>query len=232
VQVKTFNKLDVNVYEETLPSGLRVYIVPLERNGITASFTTLFGSKDLNFVPYGENEIYYCPPGVAHFLEHKMFDRKDGKNVFEVFNESGTYNNAFTYKNKTQYMFEGPSEFEKNLNFLLDFVLEPNFTKHSVEKEKPIILEEAKANFDSPINVAYDIAIKNLFQENPYMFPIIGTYSSIKAITKEDLMVCHKTFYNPSNMILVLTGNVDPEKTIELVKNNLENKKINKPFRL
>jgi len=226
MEVKEFSKLGAQVYEETLDNGLRIYIAPLERNSISVSFTTLFGSKDINFVPYGKKEMYYLPPGVAHFLEHKMFERKEGKSVFEFFNETGTYNNAFTSKDKTQYIFEGPSDFDKNLSFLLDFVLKPSFTKKDVEKEKPIILEEARAAFDSPINMAYDVAMKNAFQENSYMFPIIGTYSSINAITKEDLMLCHKTFYTPSNMILVISGNVDPVKTIELIKKSFSFQKI------
>ena len=219
MEIKTFKKLDTNVYEETLENGLRVFIAPLKRNGISVSYTTLFGGKDISFIPEGSDEIYDCPPGVAHFLEHKMFDRK-GESVFNFFNKSGTYNNAFTYKEKTKYIFQGPTNFEENLNFLLDYVATPTFTKTKVEKEKPIILEEARSNFDNPINMAFDTAMKNCFHENPYMFPIIGTFPSIEAITKEDIEMCYKTFYNPANMILVITGNVDPKKTIEIVKNN------------
>lgn len=224
METKTFKKLDIKVYEETLDNGLRIFVVPLDKNGIAVSYTTKFGGKDISFIPIGKKEMYNCPPGVAHFLEHKMFDRK-GETPFEFFNQSGTYNNAYTYKEKTQYIFQGPSNFENNLNFLLDFVASPTFTKAKVEKEKPIILEEARATFDSPINMAFDTAMKNIFHENAYMFPIIGTYSSIEAITKEDIAMCYKTFYNPSNMFLVVTGNVDPEKTISLVKENFAKRK-------
>ncbi len=219
MEIKTFKKLDTKVYEETLENGLRIFIAPLKRNGISVSYTTLFGGKDISFIPEGSEEIYDCPPGVAHFLEHKMFDRK-GENVFNFFNKSGTYNNAFTYKEKTKYIFQGPTNFEENLNFLLDYVATPTFTKTKVEKEKPIILEEARSNFDNPINMAFDTAMKNCFHENPYMFPIIGTFPSIEAISKEDIEMCYKTFYNPANMILVITGNVDPVDTLEIVKNN------------
>lgn len=227
MEIKTFKKLDIKVYEETLENGLKIYVIPLDKNGIAASYTAKFGSQDISFIPKGQNELYECPPGVAHFLEHKMFDKRKGeKSAFEFFNESGTYNNAFTYKEKTQYIFQGPSNFENNLNFLLDFVNTPKFTKANIEKEKPIILEEARDTFDSPINMAFDTAMKNFFHENAYMFPIIGTYSSIEAITKEDIEMCHKTFYNPKNMFLVVSGNIEPEKTINIAKENFSKRNI------
>lgn len=229
MEIKEFKKLDIKVYEETLECGLRIYIAPLKRNSIFASFVTLFGGKDLNFIPYGKKDMHYCPPGVAHFLEHKMFDSKNGQSVFNFFEKTGTYCNAFTYKETTRFIFQGPSHFEENLNFLLDYVQTPTFTKTSIEKEKPIILEEAKATFDSPIDVAFNTAMKNCFLEDDYMYPIIGVYDSIKALSKEDLTNCYNTFYKPSNMILVISGNVDPKKTIELVKENFAKRKYPAP---
>lgn len=224
--IKEFKKLDIKVYEEVLENGLRIFIAPLKRNSISASYVSLFGGRDLNFIPNNKKEMYYCPPGVAHFLEHKMFDKKNGQNVFDFFEKTGTYCNAYTYKETTRYIFEGPSHFEENLNFLLDYVNTPTFTTKTIEKEKPIILEEAKANFDLPVNMAFDTAMKNVFCEDGYMYPIIGTYDSIKSTTKEDLSNCYNTFYHPSNMILVISGNVDPEKTIDLVKENFSKRKF------
>lgn len=221
MEIKTFNGLDVKVYEDNV-CGLDVYIVPLERNGISVSYVTKFGGKDIFFAPLGENDIKDFPPGVAHFLEHKLFEREDGKNAFDFFNETGTYNNAFTSKEKTEFIFQGPKNYEENLKFLIEFALTPNFSKDGVEKEKPIILEEARATKDSPINMVYDVAMKNLFWENSYMFPIIGTNESIVSITKEDLIKCHKTFYRPSNMFLVATGNVDPDKTVKAIESVLK----------
>lgn len=222
---KTFNKLDIDVYEENI-NGLDVYVAPLDRNGIAVSYVTKFGSKDINFAPLSEKEIKEYPPGVAHFLEHKLFECEDG-NAFDFFNESGTYNNAFTSKDKTQFIFQGPSNYEENLRFLLKFVNNPNFTKKSVENEKPIILEEASATYDSPINRVYNIAMKNLFWENAYMFPIIGVDKSIKAITKKDLDDCYKTFYRPVNMFLVVTGNVNPSRVMEIVSEEFSKSKYN-----
>ncbi len=221
---RIFNKLDLELYEEKLDNGLEIYIVPKnDKNNIHASFTTKFGSDDLDFILNGESISTH--PGIAHFLEHKLFEQEDGTDPFQLFDNNGAYSNAFTNHIQTTYYFEGPINFEENLNLLLDFVQAPYFTDENVEKEKGIIIQELKRNKDFPYRVMYEEKISNSFINNNIKIPVIGYIDSINSITKEELMKCYKAFYNPSNMFLVITGNVDPIKTIELIKQN-QSKKI------
>ena len=222
-------KLDLHLYSEKLSNGLEVYIVPKDNvNGIYVTFTTKFGSACNEFVPKDEKEMKKVPFGIAHFLEHKMFEQKDGKDPFDFFSEHGCDANANTSNYKTTYLFSGSNNFAENLKFLLDYVQSPYFTDENVEKEKGIIEQEIKMYDDSPYYKIYDGIVYNSFVNHPIKHPIAGTVEDIKNITKEDLYTCYNTFYNPSNMFLVITGNVDPEDTINIIKANQEKKDLKK----
>src|SRR5574344_14933 len=219
------NKLDLTLYEEQLSNGLKLYIVPMPNvNNIYTTFTTKFGSLDTSFIPLDEKKMVTVPDGIAHFLEHKMFEQKDGKDPFSFYSQRGSDANANTDYFKTSYLFSGISFFEDNVNYLLDYVQSPYFTDENVKKEKGIIEQEMKMYQDNPYSVIYEKMLHNMFIKNPIKTPIIGNYKSIYSITKEDLYTCYNTFYNPSNMFLVVTGNVNPNDVVDVVKKNQANK--------
>jgi len=223
----SLEKLELELYEETLDNGLRIYVVPKENvNGIYATFSTKFGSIETEFIPNGEKNMIKVPLGVAHFLEHKMFEQKDEKDPFTFYSERGCDANANTSNYKTTYLFSGANSFIDNINYLLDYVQDPYFTDENVEKEKGIIEQEIKMYQDDPFYKMYDGIIYNSFIKHPIKYPIAGTVKDVKLTTKEDLYNCYNTFYHPANMFLVITGNVDPKETIELIKINQEKKKF------
>ena len=221
------SNLNLKVYSSKLDNGLSIYVVPMNnRNNIYVTFSTKFGSRINEFVPLNENKMKEVPLGVAHFLEHKAFEQEDGVDPFTFFSERGASANANTSYNKTTYLFSGSDFFEENLNYLLDYVQKPYFTDENVEKEKGIIIEEYQMYQDNPYNRSYEILLKNTFVKDPIRYSVIGTKESIKSITKEDLYACYNTFYHPSNMMLVVTGNVNPEEVFDIVKKNQSKKEF------
>lgn len=223
----TLSNLDVDIYHEYLDNGLNVYVIPKnDVNNIYATFTTNYGSNEVEFVPLGEKKMVKVPLGIAHFLEHKMFEQEDGKDPFAFFGERGSDANANTNNFKTTYLFSGPEFFEDNMNYLLDYVQSPYFTDENVEKEKGIIEQEIKMYQDDPYTMMYERLLKNSLINNPMKDPIIGTIESVKSITKEELYTCYNTFYHPANMFVVVSGNVDPEKTIKLIEENQKKKEF------
>ena len=221
--------LKLELYEEKLDNGLEIYIIPKNNcNNIYATFSTKYGSNNDEFVPLGEHKMKKFPLGIAHFLEHKMFEMEDGRDPFEIYSNNGADANANTSNYKTTYLFSGPEFFEENIKFLLDYVQKPYFTDQNVEKEKGIITQEIKMYQDDPYSVLYEKGIYNSFIKHPIKIPVIGDIKNITKITKEDLYACYNTFYNPGNMFVVVTGNVDPEQTIKIIKENQKNKKFEK----
>jgi len=228
-----FEHLDLTLYEETLDNGLRVFIVPKNNiSGIYATFSTKYGSNTNEFVPIGEEEMIKVPDGVAHFLEHKVFEQKDGVDPFTYFGERGMDANANTNYKKTTYLISGIDNFKESLEFLLDYVQEPYFTDENVQKEKGIIEQELKMYQDSPYRVLYDGIMYNTFVEDPSKISIGGTVESIYKITKEDLYKCYNTFYHPSNMFVCITGNVNPDEVIDVIKQNQNKKKFQDKFEI
>ena len=219
----SFKNLEQNLYEFTTKNGLRVYLVPFKnKKNYYAILGTKYGSKDIEFEL--NNKKISTPYGTAHFLEHKMFEMENGSDPFKFFSESGTNANASTTFDNTRYYIWGVNELNKNLSYLLDFVYTPYFTKESVEKEKGIIKEEILMYEDDPEWAMDDIMRKNLFYNLPIKEKIAGTLESVNSVTKEDLENAYNTFYNPSNMFLVIGGNIN-SKEIEKIINN--HKKLN-----
>lgn len=209
---KSYDLIREQVFSEKLENGLTVFVV-LKRgyNKSFAFFAADYGGADRRFKLGGQ--WLDTPMGVAHFLEHKMFDTKDG-NALTNLSANGASPNAFTSSDITAYHFESTEKFEENLEILLSFVSIPYFTPDSVQKEQGIIGQEIKMTEDDPDYAVYYGLMKALFRSNPLRDSVAGTVESISRITADTLYHCHKVFYNPSNMVLVVAGDVDPEKTV------------------
>ena len=206
-----YPRLGEALYKTVLPNGLTVEVVP--RPGFTkklAYFVTDFGSIHTKFELEGQE--YTVPAGVAHFLEHKMFDMPDGRDVTAELASLGAGVNAFTSFDITAYYFACTHNFEQCLRILLEFVSTPHFTAESVEKEMGIIDQEIGMNLDSPDSRAFEDMASGLFRAHPIRVPILGTSETIREITPEILNTCHRAFYTPGNMMLCVVGDVDPDQ--------------------
>lgn len=217
----SLKKLDLDIYTEVLDNGLRVYLCKVPRNTIHARMTSLFGGSILEFKINGE----YCkmPAGVAHFLEHKLFEKEDYDPTL-VYEENGATCNAFTTPFITSYYFNGSDNFYDNLDNLLKLVHNPYFTDENVLKEKGIISQEKKADMDDPYSIIYDRSLVNTFKSSDFKNTVLGSLEDINSITKEDLYKCYNTFYHPSNMLLTISGDIDIEKTMNFIKSFYKDK--------
>ncbi|ALC90952.1 zinc protease [Bacillus sp. FJAT-18017] len=221
-----FSQLKEELYYEKLPNGLDVYILPKQGfNKTYATFTTKYGSIDNTFKPPGKSEYVKVPDGIAHFLEHKLFEKEDG-DVFQQFSRQGASANAFTSFTRTAYLFSSTSRVEENLETLMDFVQEPYFSEKTVEKEKGIIGQEITMYDDNPDWRLYFGLIENMYHNHPVKIDIAGTIESIAKIDKDMLYECYNMFYHPSNMLLFVVGPVEPEKIMGQIKDNQTKKQF------
>ncbi|WP_298473330.1 pitrilysin family protein [uncultured Psychrobacillus sp.] len=224
-----FEQLEETLYHEELSNGLNVYILPKKGFSKTyVTFTTKYGSIDREFIPLGKKEPVTVPDGIAHFLEHKMFEKEEG-DVFQKFSENGASANAFTSFTRTSYLFSSTDNILENTNTLLNFVQEPYFTEQTVEKEKGIIGQEITMYDDQPDWRLYFGTIENMYKEHPVKIDIAGTIESISHITAEHLYECYNTFYHPSNMVLFVVGAVNPKEMMDFVKENQAKKEFKAP---
>jgi predicted Zn-dependent peptidase len=216
MKTKGYDLIREQVYSEKLENGLSVFVIPKRGyNKSFAFFATDYGGADRRFRLSGE--WIDTPMGVAHFLEHKMFDTKDG-NALTDLSANGASPNAFTSSDITAYHFESTEKFEENLEILLSFVSVPYFTPESVKKEQGIIGQEIRMTEDDPDYAVYYGLMKALFKYNPLRDSVAGTVESIAQITEDTLYNCHKVFYNPSNMALVVAGDVDPDRIAAIAR--------------
>ena len=219
-----YEQINETLYHEVLPNGLTVYLLPKNDYHKTYGlFSTNYGSIDNEFIPYGEKEKVKVPDGIAHFLEHKLFEKEDG-DVFQLFGKQGSSANAFTSFTKTSYLFSTTDQVEKNLTTLIDFVQAPYFTEETVNKEKGIIGQEIQMYEDDPNWRMFFGILNNLYPTHPLHIDIAGTVESIDKITAQDLYTCYRTFYQPSNMVLFVVGKMEPEKLMKLIRENQEAK--------
>lgn len=218
MEKKSYNGLDLNVYEEVLDNGLRIFISPIPRHTIHARITTFFGGSVLEFKMDESKDFIKVPGGIAHFLEHKMFEKEDGVDPLSIYENNGASGNAFTNEFVTAYHFTGAGHFYENLETLLKCVHEPYFTDENVLKEKGIISQEKKQDLDNPFSIVYDRSLVNTFHNLDFKNTVLGSLEDINSITKEDLYNCYNTFYHPSNMILTISGDVAPDEVIKLIK--------------
>ncbi len=209
--------LDMDYYTETLENGLEVFLVPYDnKKNYFISYATRFGSDVLEFTTK-EGETIKPPLGIAHFLEHKMFEEESGEDPFSFFSKSGTDANASTSFDNTQYICYGTKEFSKNLRYLLQFVNNPYYTDENVEKEKGIISEEIKMYQDMP-DFQLEMKIREcLYQNHPRRIDIAGSVEEILKITKEDLYSCYHNFYIPNNMFILIVGNFSIEEAMDII---------------
>lgn len=215
-------KVKEKVYIEKLENGLTVMMIP--KKGIQKKYMiwgTHYGSNESSFVVPGEYEITTVPNGVAHFLEHKLFEQENGTNSLDVLTALGVEANAYTTNDHTAYLFECTDNFYEAMDELMDYVQHPYFTDENVEKEKGIIGQEIMMYDDYPEWRVYLNAMQAMYHNNPVKIDIVGTIETISKIDKEILYKCYHTFYNPSNMTMVLCGDFVPEDIIEEVKKRL-----------
>jgi predicted Zn-dependent peptidase len=220
-----YEHLQETLYYEVMDNGLHVYVLPKPGFQKTyATFATKYGSVDNHFKVEGQAEVK-VPDGIAHFLEHKMFEEPTG-DIFATFASHGASANAFTSFDQTVYLFSATENIIENIQTLVDFVQNPYFTDQNVNKEKGIIEQEINMYADNPDWRVYFGLIEAMYQKHPVHIDIAGTVQSIHTITKETLYTCYNTFYHPSNMLLFVVGGVDPEQVISMVRSNQEKKNV------
>ncbi len=213
---KSYPRLGETVFWETLENGLTVAVVP--RPGFSKKlcyFVTDYGAIHTHFTENGKEVV--APAGVAHYLEHKMFDMPEGE-ISSQFAAMGADVNAFTSYDMTAYYFSCTEQFEKALSLLLKFVSTPYFTEESVQKEQGIIGQEIEMNADSPDTAVFERLMGCMYENHPINTPILGTRETIAEITPQVLEKCHKAFYSPENMLLCVVGDVDPEQVCTIAR--------------
>lgn len=218
-------KVKEKAYIEKLKNGLTIIIVP--KTGIRKKYViygTHYGSNDSKFIVPGENEVTEVPKGVAHFLEHKMFEQENGRNSLDVLSSLGVNANAYTTNTHTAFLYECTDNFYEALDEFMDYVQHPYFTDENVEKEKGIIGQEIMMYDDYPEWKVYLNALEAMYHNNPVKLDITGTIETISHIDKEILYKCYNTFYNPSNMCLVVCGDFVPEEILKEIEKRLINK--------
>ena len=212
----SYPRLGETVLRHTLPNGLPVIVVP--KKGFArqyALFATRYGGMDLRFELDGK--LQDTPAGIAHFLEHKMFDTQEG-NALQELAQNGAEPNAFTSNAITVYYFDSTDHFYDNLKILLSFVSIPYFTEESVAKEQGIIGQEIGMIEDNPDWQVYRQLMEALYEKSPARVSVAGSVESISHITAQTLYDCHKAFYTPANMCLVLVGDVDMDRVLNLAR--------------
>ena len=219
METRTYPRLGEQVIWQHLPNGLPIAIVP--RPGFTKKlcyFVTDFGAIHTEFTLDGK--AWSVPAGIAHYLEHKLFDLP-GRDVTAEFAALGAIPNAFTGYDVTAYYFSCTENFPQALDLLLEFVSTPYFTNETVQKEQGIIGQEIDMNRDNPDTQIFEMLMQNLYSSHPIRVPILGHRQTIAQITPENLTACHQAFYRPDNMLLCIVGDVDPEEVKTIAENRL-----------
>ena len=225
-----YDVIDETVYEHELQNGLRLFVIPkpgFQKTFVT--YTTQFGSLDSRFKPLGKEDFVTVPDGVAHFLEHKLFEKEE-EDLFTAFAEENAQANAFTSFDRTSYLFSATDHLENNIKRLLTMVETPYFTKETVDKEKGIIAEEIKMYQEQPGYKLMFNTLRAMYEKHPIRVDIAGSVESIYDITKDDLYLCYETFYHPSNMVLFVVGDVEPQYIVDIVEEHENQRdKTNQP---
>lgn len=222
MQIIENSKVKEKLYIEKLENGLTVMIIP--KKNIQKKYIiwgTHYGSNDSSFIVPGETEITEVPKGVAHFLEHKMFEQENGRNSLDVLTALGVNANAYTTNDHTAYLYECTDNFYLALDEFMDYIQHPYFTDENVEKEKGIIGQEIMMYDDYPDWKVYLNALECMYHKHPVKLDITGTIETISKINKEILYKCYNTFYNPSNMVMVISGDFEPNEVLEEIKKRI-----------
>lgn len=206
--------LDERYYEIDHPTGLKIFVMPKAHYRSTyAVIGTKYGSIDNRFKRSDADGYTEVPEGIAHFLEHKLFESEE-LDAFQRFAETGASANAYTSFDKTCYLFQCSDHFDQSLEILLDFVQHPYFTPQTVEKEQGIIGQEITMYYDVPGWMSTFNLLRCLYKNHPVRIDIAGTVESISHITDKLLYDCYNTFYNLHNMALAVVGNVTPQQVL------------------
>lgn len=207
---------DEKYYYYKHKSGLEIYLFAKEVSTSYAIFATKYGAIDNCFKTNKDNDYVRVPDGIAHYLEHKMFENEDGSDTMAKFAKNGAYDNAFTSSSITAYHFQCTSKFKENLEILLDYVTHPYYTKENVAKEQGIIGQEIRMGQDNPNRALYYGFLDSLYQKCNIKIDVLGTIDSIAKITPELLYSCYNTFYNMANMVLMVYGDHSMEEIVEV----------------
>lgn len=214
------NNFKEKLFYEKLSNGLEVFLVPLkQKSDFTTAFVVKYGGRDIFFKVDGK--LVETKTGIAHFLEHKMFEKEE--DPFKFYQKYGIDVNASTSHDFTNYYILGNKNYKKSLEYLLNWLQSLNLTSDLVKKEQGIILEEASMYKDIPDRVLNEKIKENVFTSDPYRYKVIGKDEDILSITKEELELCYKSFYTPNNMFLISVGNFNPHEAIEIIKENTKN---------
>lgn len=218
--IKKYPIINETLETVILDNGLTLYLI--NKKGFKAYYASLgvkYGSNNNSFVPYGESEMITMPLGIAHFLEHQLFEKEDN-DASLIFNKYGIESNAYTSFLETNYYISGTNNLEIGIELLFDFVQNGYFSDEHVQKEKNVIASEIKMYLDNPGSRIYDGICNNLFKYDNLKYDIAGTTESIEEINASMLEKAYKTFYQPNNMYFCLVGDFDNDKIIELINNN------------
>jgi predicted Zn-dependent peptidase len=197
MKVLEFSRIQEKVYEYEHSSGLKAFVIPKEGyNKVYSTFATYYGSINNCFIAPGEKSETKVPDGIAHFLEHKLFEQEDGS-VMDKFSKIGAQSNAYTSSTQTVYLFSCTDKFDENFKLLLKFVQNPYLTDENVEKEKGIIAQEIRMYEDNADWRVFFNLLNALYVNHPVKIDIAGTVDSISKITKDALHKCYNTFYHP-----------------------------------
>lgn len=216
LKTKRSDFLKEEYYSFKHKSGLDVYVFPKKLSTSYAIFATKYGSNDSRFKLAEDKDFTSVPDGIAHYLEHKLFENPNGEDTFTKFAKYGASANAYTGNSMTAYLFSCTSNFYESLEILLDFVKTPYFTPETVAKEQGIIAQEIRMYDDHPFRRLYHILLENLYEKHNIRINVAGTVESISHITADILYECYRVFYNLSNMMLIVCGEVDAEKVNEV----------------
>ncbi len=227
MQIIENNLLKEKVYIEKTESGITLICIPKEKSIKKYAICGIgFGSNDNHFILQKEKKEIKNPDGVAHFLEHKLFEQENGQNSLDVLASLGIDANAYTTNDHTAYLFECTDNFYKGLDELFNYIQNPYFTDENVEKEKGIISQEINMYDDEADWKVYINAMKALYHKNPIRIDVAGSIDSINKITKETLYDTYNSFYVPSNMVVVVSGDFKPEEIFKEIKNRINIKNV------
>lgn len=215
-------ELDESTFSTILKNGLSVYVCKKKGFGKKIGlFGTKYGSVINDFVDINTGKRMKVPDGIAHFLEHKLFE-KEGANALDLFSQMGVASNAYTSFDQTVYYFETNEKLKESIEMLVKLIKEPYFTDENVQKEQGIIGQEISMYDDDPNFMVYFNALRAMYKRNPVRIDIAGTIESISNITKELLYTCYNTFYSPQNMFFIVVGDVDVDDTIKTIEENIK----------
>lgn len=229
MQIIENSKIKEKLYVEKLKNGLTVMILPKKTRKKYIVWSINYGSIDNKFYSNGEDVLTKVPDGIAHYLEHKLFEQENGRNSLDVLSSIGVEANAYTTNDHTAYLYECTEHFDEALDEFMNYVQNPYFTDENVEKERGIIEQEIMMYDDYPEWAIYMNALKCMYKDNEINIDVAGTKETIAKINKENLYKIYNSFYKPENMLMVLAGDFEPEKDIEKIKERITLKSSNKP---